>query len=408
MEEKRIEQSEKPKKWRKRILWGTLIFLVLLVGWSFLFLPALADRLINRVRHKSPYKIDPGIQKKYQKIPFIADLHGDSLLWKRNFLKRHNYGHIDLPRMIEANVGLQVLSMVTKSPFGQNEVSTDGDRPDMVTLITFFQGWPMKTWGSLFERGLHQAKRLQQYSQASKGQLTFVRWKEDLEAFLKRREKNRKITATLLAMEGAHLLEGKLENLERMYKEGVRMIATTHFFDNRLGGSAHGLKKGGLTPFGRKVIKRMQELGILIDLAHVSAKSIDEILTITKGPVVVSHTGVRGTCPNDRNLSDAQIKAIAKRGGLIGLGLWDKASCGKDAAATVRAMRYVKKLVGIEHVGLGSDFDGAVHAVFDITGLPILMKAMSDAGFTEKEIHLVMGGNFLRLLKKHLPSRKQK
>jgi microsomal dipeptidase-like Zn-dependent dipeptidase len=120
-------------------------------------------------------------------------------------------------------------------------------------------------------------------------------------------------------------------------------------------------------------------------------------------PVVVSHTGVRGTCDNRRNLSDEHLKAIAKTGGVIGIGYWQTATCGTDARAIARAIRYTVDLIGVQHVGLGSDYDGAIAAPFDTTGLVLITDALLDEGFTESEVEMIMGRNALRLLKENLP-----
>ena len=143
-----------------------------------------------------------------------------------------------------------------------------------------------------------------------------MRSRADLAEFLKARgSSGQNRTAALLALEGLHPLEGKLENVDKLYEAGFRMAGLTHFFDNELGGSAHGVEKGGLTPFGRDVVARLEEKKMLVDLAHASPKVVDDVLAIARRPVVVSHTGVQTTCPGPRNFSDAHIRAIAARGG---------------------------------------------------------------------------------------------
>jgi microsomal dipeptidase-like Zn-dependent dipeptidase len=117
----------------------------------------------------------------------------------------------------------------------------------------------------------------------------------------------------------------------------------------------------------------------------------------------VSHGGVRGTCDNNRNLTDAQLEAIAKKGGLIGIGYWPVAVCGSDAAAIVRALVYVGKKVGFDHVALGSDYDGAVEVPFDTTGLAQITDKLLSEGLTDVQIHQVMGGNVGRFLAAQLP-----
>jgi microsomal dipeptidase-like Zn-dependent dipeptidase len=189
-----------------------------------------------------------------------------------------------------------------------------------------------------------------------------------------------------------------LENVDVLYDAGFRMMSPVHFFDNEVGGSAHGVRKGGLTVLGREVIRRMEQRGMIVDLAHASPRTIEDALALATRPVVVSHTGVRGTCDNTRNLSDGQLRAIARGGGVVGIGYWDTAVCGTDVHAIARAIRHAVVVAGIDHVALGSDFDGAVTVPFDASGLPLLTESLLEAGFSEEEASKVMGGNVLRLL----------
>jgi microsomal dipeptidase-like Zn-dependent dipeptidase len=151
------------------------------------------------------------------------------------------------------------------------------------------------------------------------------------------------------------------------------------------------------------MVRRMEELGMIVDVSHGSTQQITDVLAMATKPVVVSHTGVKGTCDNNRNLSDDQLRAVAENGGLVGIGYWDTAICGTDAAAIARAQRYVADLIGADHLALGSDFDGAVATPFDTTGLPLITEAMLAEGFPEAEIAQAMGGNQIRLLLENLP-----
>ena len=125
---------------------------------------------------------------------------------------------------------------------------------------------------------------------------------------------------------------------------------------------------------------------------------------MTKKPVVVSHTGVVGTCPGPRNLTDAQLQRIAATGGVIGIGYWDGAVCQPDVANIVRAIRYAVDKVGAAHVALGSDFDGATSTPFDVTGLALITQGLLDAGLSEVQVRAIMGGNVQRLLLEQLPT----
>jgi microsomal dipeptidase-like Zn-dependent dipeptidase len=238
---------------------------------------------------------------------------------------------------------------------------------------------------------------------ATDGKLVIIGSSRDLRIFIDRRKLEPKLVAGLLSIEGAHVLEGDAANVEAMFDAGYRMMSLAHFFDSELAGSAHGVEKGGLTELGRAVIRRMEEKRMIVDLAHASDKQIADVLAVATRPVVVSHTGVKGTCDNHRNLSDEQLKGIAATGGLIGIGFWPTATCGTDAAAVARAIRYTVDLVGIDHVALGSDFDGAVPQPFDASGVALLTEALMDAGFSGDEIRKVMGGNEFRLFLENLP-----
>ena len=334
---------------------------------------------------------------------FIADLHSDALLWHRNPLDRHERGHVDLPRMLEGNLALQVFTIVTKAPFGMNEDRTVDRDDDMITILSMAQGQPLKTWGSLAQRTLHQAERLHRLEADSEGRFRVLRTADDLRAYIKERETDRNVAAGILGIEGAHALDGEGANIDRFFEAGVRMIAPTHFFDNEWAGSAHGADKGGLTDRGRALIVRMEQLGILLDLAHISPRAMDEALAFSARPVVISHTGVRGTCDNNRNLSDEQLRGIAATGGVIGIGFWPLAVCGEELSDIVRAIRHTADVVGVEHVGLGSDWDGMVATPIDAAGLPMLTEALLHDGFSEAEIGQIMGGNVVRLLLETLP-----
>jgi microsomal dipeptidase-like Zn-dependent dipeptidase len=181
------------------------------------------------------------------------------------------------------------------------------------------------------------------------------------------------------------------------------MIGLAHFFDNEWAGSAHGVAKHGLTSYGRALVAELERRHILLDLAHSSPRTIDDVLALARRPLVVSHTGVRGTCDNRRNLSDAHLRAIAATGGVVGIGYWDQAVCGTDPAAIARAVRHALEVAGPEHVGLGSDFDGAVTVPFDTAGLPHLTDALLGAGVPTPLVARAMGGNVVRLLRESLP-----
>jgi len=367
-----------------------------------LFIPSIVDKKYNRIIQKAPYSVSTVAQQLNDTLDFIADLHCDALLWKRNLLKKNNFGAVDIPRMISSNTALQAFTIVTKAPkkmnFDKNTAETDA-----VTLPYILEGRPVKSWFNLTQRALAQCVALNHFAKQSDGTFYVIKSKSDLKSFLKKRQKNRKIAAGYLGIEGMHALNGKLENIDILYDAGVRMMSPVHFFDNKLGGSAHGVSHGGLTDFGKKVIKRMQAKNMIVDVAHSSEKLLDDILAITTKPILSSHTGVKGTCDNVRNLSDKHLLAIAKTGGIVGIAFFDKAVCQADAKHIAAAIQYTVKLIGIDHVALGSDFDGAITAPFDVTGLALITEELLKLGFSPQDISKVMGANVKRFLLKNLP-----
>ncbi|KAK0329933.1 hypothetical protein LTR94_034796, partial [Friedmanniomyces endolithicus] len=127
------------------------------------------------------------------------------------------------------------------------------------------------------------------------------------------------------------------------------MAGLTHFYDNEVAGSMHGVAKRGLTPFGRQVVARMEAMGMIVDVAHASHAALADVLAVAKRPVVSSHGGVQATCGVNRNLSDAEIRGIARTGGVIGIGYWDAAICGTTPDRVAAAILHVRDVAGIDH-----------------------------------------------------------
>jgi membrane dipeptidase len=384
--------------------WVQIALVVLCVAVAFwVEIPRMVDEYENKLIKKPPYTASERALKLHKELS-VVDLHADSLLWGRDLLDRGADGHVDIPRLADGNVALQVFSLPTKSPRGLNIESND-DQSDDISLLAIVERWPPATWNSLTQRALYQARRLHEFARGSNGGFVVIENAADLSSYRERRRNNGRLTAGLLSIEGAHALDGKLEKLDVLYRAGYRMMSPSHFFDNDIGGAAAGLNKIGLTKKGREWVRQMEARRMIVDLAHASPKTIEDVLGIATRPLVVSHTGVKGTCNNNRNLSDDQIRAVAAKGGLIGIGYWDTATCGTDARAIVKAMRYVSGLVGAEHVALGSDFDGAVTEPFDTTGLVEITEAMLEAGFSDSEIKGIMGDNAMKFLAVNLPEK---
>ena len=378
-------------------------FVIILGGIALVAASTTATRVIeqkyNRVRNQPPYDVPVAAADLQQKL-FVADLHADSLLWGRNLLKRSAKGHVDIPRLQQAHVSLQAFTVVTTIPRNLN-IERNFQSSDLVRYLAIAEGWPPGTWSSPKERALYQAGRLRAFESDSGGALVLLRTRSDLRKLIAARATQG--IAAVLGAEGAQPLEGNLENLNDLYDAGFRMMSPTHFTDTDIAGSASGQLKGGLTGLGRGWVHSMEAKGMLIDLAHASPATVRDVTAMASKPVVVSHTGVKGTCNNNRNLSDDQLRSVARTGGVIGIGYWETAVCGFDARSIARAIQYTVRVVGAEHVALGSDFDGATTMPFDVTGIPLITDALRKGGLSEHEIRLVMGENVVRVLSQTLP-----
>lgn len=272
----------------------------------------------------------------------------------------------------------------------------------------------------------------------------------------------------MLGVEGGHMMENDLANLEALYNRGVRYLTITWNNSTSWASSAadetaslqlikkedglDSVRKKGLTDFGKTVIKKMNALGMLVDLSHVGEQTFWDVMNATTKPVLVSHSCVYALCPHRRNLKDEQIKAVGKNGGVIHLNfysgfidsLFEKRSAAflqshkaeldsllkinpeyytaefalfEKYNADVQAMRpplsllldhldYIVKLIGVDHVGLGSDFDGVnslPRELNDVRDFPLITKELKKRGYSKKDIYKMLGGNFIRLLKANEP-----
>lgn len=407
---------------RKRV-WIPLALLGAAAIGFFGIAPGYLEASMNRIDGQPQIAVSDEAKALHATLQ-IVDLHSDTLMWRRDLLDRASRGHMDLPRLRRGNVALQLFSSVTKTPRGQNYDGNSGET-DNITPLVIAQLQPVRTWSSLLERSLYHAERLDRavagsskmrtpgwISEGSTQWLYKVTDPNSLDKVVNmhglaciwggsvpRKCPSSGPVGAMLTIEGLQNLEGKLENLDRLHAAGFRMAGLTHFFDNELGGSMHGIGKRGLTAFGRQVVARMEEKGMIIDIAHLSHAGVAEVLAMARRPVVSSHGGVQATCKTNRNLTDEEIRGVARTGGIIGIGYWDGAVCSTDPRATARAMKHVRDLVGIQYIALGSDFDGATTVRFDTSELVQVTQALLDEGFTPDEIRAVMGGNALRVIR---------
>jgi membrane dipeptidase len=215
--------------------------------------------------------------------------------------------------------------------------------------------------------------------------------------------------AVIHAAEGGHHLERSLSRLDELAARGLRYLTLTHFVHNGLAQPAelpvfrYLRGKPGLTELGRAVVKRCEELSVLVDVTHCSDKSFADVLGMVTKPVIATHTGFRRFAPVERAMTDEQLREIARTGGMVGVITWDYLLGGKRAAvdAMADAIVHGALVAGPAHVGIGTDFDGWVHSaagIRDATAYPQLTERLARRGFSEPELRGILGGNYLRVL----------
>lgn len=388
-------------KWIMLVVFGAAILGV--VGFLS-FAPAIVEKGRNAVTPHAPYPVSDRATALHESL-IIGDLHADPLLWKRDLTKRGKRGQVDIPRLIEGNVAVQVFTAVTKSPAGQNYDHNETDAFDNITLLAVGQMWPPRTWGSIYERAIYQAEKLHRFADRSGGRLRVIRSVEDLDAVLAAKSSGADVVGGLLGVEGAHPLEGDLAKLKGLEEAGYRLIALQHFFDNELGGTLHSNADNPLTPFGREVVQAVADRGMILDLAHSSQQVVRDVLAMTDIPLVLSHTGIHSHCETQRNIPDDLMRQIAETGGVIGVGYWADVICDHSPDGIASAVVAAINVVGEDHVALGSDFDGSVETALDTSELAALTDALLRAGLSEAQITKVMGANMVRVLRERLAQR---
>jgi membrane dipeptidase len=312
----------------------------------------------------------------------VVDLHVDSLLWPRDLSSSGNGGHVDFPRMRQGGLDVAAFTLPTRF-FGVAGLKALHDR------------WPPATWFSPWERLLYQLDKTRSWTDA------FLATDS---ATIRRTHAEGKLSY-FHGVEGAHALEGEVRRVSELRERGVLFIGLVHLRDNEVGCSSSGSDRG-LTELGRKLMGEMNRNGVLVDLAHASPRTFFEAVELTAFPPIVSHTGVRSVHDNWRNLSDDQIRAVAERGGVIGVMLAPPALREPSLEEAVRHIEHVVEVGGEDAAAIGSDFDGYVDPAIDAAGLPALTELMLRHGFSEDRIRKILGENALRVLEARFTGRK--
>jgi membrane dipeptidase len=312
----------------------------------------------------------------------VVDLHADTPSLMRvgyDFGKRHHpplpraaFGvHVDLPRMKDGGQAAQMFGLVSFPYRKKGLAAVIHKQIDLVE----------KT-----------ATRLAD-------ELVIARSADDLVAAHRAGKRS-----ALLSIEGAHALEGDLANAEVFARRGVRSLGLLHFTVNEVGAPAYGKgsdRDRGLTDFGRDLVDELDRLGVLVDLAHINRGGFLEAAARTRKPPIVSHTGVAGVQPHWRNIDDDQIRAVADKGGCIGV-IFAPRYLGADGVdRVVEHLLHIRDIGGDETPALGSDWDGLVTPPSDLRDprdLPVLTQALLDRGVPAEAIKKMLGGNVLRVL----------
>jgi len=213
--------------------------------------------------------------------------------------------------------------------------------------------------------------------------------------------------SAVLCVEGGHTIENDITRLDSLYEMGMRYLTITWNNSTDWAVAAKDARSAtvGLSEFGEQVVHRLDSLGVLIDVSHVGIKTVEDILATTKNPIIASHSGARALHDHYRNLYDEQIIAIANSGGVIGVVFYYPFLSGssKSISQVVDHIDYIKNLVGIDHVGLGSDFDGIgnthIIGLEDVSEFPNLTLELLKKGYTRIDIEKILSGNVMRVFK---------
>ncbi len=304
----------------------------------------------------------------------IIDGHCDSIADhvdnKRSLDQRTGQGHLDLPRLREGGVSVQFFASFVEPKYKGSEA--------VVRCLQLVQGCRKL----ICDNPQHL--------------LHLFSSKDILEALDSGK------TAVLLSVEGGGALGGNLFMLQILYALGVRALGLTWNVANELAGGVS--EPGGLTRFGRQVITEMSGLGMLVDVSHLCDEAFWDVLSCTKSPVIASHSCCKSLRDHPRNLNDAQIKALADCGGVIGINLYTQFLKGDtaDLMDVVKHIDHICQLVGPDHVGIGSDFDGCESVpkgLEDVTKLSDIAWALQGKGYNSMDVEKIMGGNFVRVIK---------
>lgn len=318
----------------------------------------------------------------------FADMHSHFLI-NGHYLKRDFFGHFHAPRLY--------------NPLN-NYMNYDRVKAGGLNVITFtiYVPWSPLFWVPRSEVAIAMAKTFKKIVEQSRGNMEQAETVADI-----RRITGEGRIAALMAAEGAHILDRNLSNLKVFRHAGLRVLTLTHFVSNALADSCYGPKypNKGLSEMGAEAVREMNRLGIVVDVSHSTDKAAMQAIDISRAPVIASHSGMRELCNSPRNMPDNLLRKIAESDGLVGIILWPPLLKKHALTTTLEHWAdhvvYAAKLVGARHVAIGTDMDGYTwppKGFRDASDYARIPEVLKKRGFSEDELNMVLGENFLRVL----------
>jgi membrane dipeptidase len=286
--------------------------------------------------------------------------------------ERSELGHLDIPRMIEGGVSCQVFA-----------VSSERSRT---------RPFPLRTAMMMIDRFYRECESIPQLEPVTScGGIIDAK-------------KRGKISG-MLSIEGADVIEGRIEMLGIFHRLGVRMVGLVHSLRNQLADGITDRRTGGkLSELGVQAVEELDRLGMIIDISHLNDEGFWDVFEHTKNPVIASHSNSRAVCDHPRNMTDEMIQAMAGKGGVMGMNFAPPFVHPTDATlgGVVDHIDHIVELVGPDHVGLGSDYDGIPYTpkgLEDVSKMPDITMELVKRGYEKEDIVKILGGNHLRLIK---------
>ncbi|MGA7327072.1 MAG: membrane dipeptidase [Rhodomicrobium sp.] len=384
-------------------LYAVLAFAGLLIAWTLL----VRLNLLTATQFFCPSPaalpqtaLGSGAKDLHSKLR-VADLHTDVMMWRKDLNRRSRLGHFDFPRMRDGNGVLQLFLSVTEIP-RRTEGDNIDDCSDRLTLLGIVDQWPVGAVLDQTKRALYYGQKLRNFCAKSKGEVRFIETASQLRRLLDDRITSPSLRGAVLGLESSDGTKYAPGNIKRLFAAGYRTCSLVHLNDSAFAASASGVSKGGLTPLGRDAVKTMNETGMIIDLAHAAPRVIEDVLGLSKRVPFISHTGAKGAINDPKNMPDELLRAVAGRGGVVGLCFVRDYVGGGGINDILRSLEYMIKIAGPKVIALGSGFDSFPTPIA-VDQLPYLTQALLSAGYDHATIGAVMGENVIQFLLRELP-----